>query len=305
MINIKNKHLSYILEHVKLFMDDCEKIPSELLLHLIGELRVSNLIIPVIEEDEEFIFETIVLEDETYMPLFTSIEEFEKHTSEFDALSNDFELYLEIINESGLEGIVINIESLNLRFDREFLSQIPEETPISFSGTEDAYNPEELKEIFNSISNEEFVDYMQNNIDHEDLEALMVELSNCHLLNAIISDENLEEFAEDGIINSKDVDGFNLFIIDDDPIHLAVLFTSKQELIDTFGDCEYNIYGQITILTDLFEFILRNDLDGIVINPNSQCQYILREELISQARGIELIPEDDKFRDSLDYAFLI
>lgn len=305
MIKIINKHLSYILEHAKRYTDDGEKIPDELLLHLIGELMVSNLIMPVSEEDEGFIFENIALEDESYLPLFTSIEEFEKHTEEFEPMSNEFNLYLEIVEESGLEGIIIDIEGLNMTFDRQFLSQIPKDTQVSFTGYGDAYDACELKEIFNSISNEEFVEFMQKSIDHDDVESLMVELSNCHLLNGVISDENLDEFAEDGIIKSEDVDGFNLFIVDEDSIHLAVLFTSKAEMIDTVKDCDDYIYGQITILTDLFEFILRNDLDGIVINPNSQSQYVLREEIISQARGIELIPEDDRFRDSLDYAFLL
>lgn len=133
----------------------------------------------------------------------------------------------------------------------------------------------------------------------------MVELSNSHLFNAVISDDPLDEFAQDGIIESSDVDGFSLFVIDDDPIHMAMIFTSKEEMAETLKDSEANFYGQITVLTDLFEFVLRNDMDGIVINPNSLEYYILREEILSQARGIELIAEDGRFRDSLDYAFLI
>lgn len=307
---IKNKHLTYILEHAKLYLDDEEEIPQELLLHLIGELRVSNLLIPAVEKDDEIIFENVLFEDDdtSYLPLFTNIEEFEKHKtddSEFEALANDFELYLEIVMESSLDGIIIDMEGMCIPFDKEFLTQIPSGEPVTFTGNEDAYDAGELKGIFESVTNDELVDFLENDVSRDELEPLMVQLSNAHLLNAVISDDSLDEFAQDGIISFSDVDGFNLYIIDDDPIRMAMLFTSKAEMADTLKDTDTNFYGQVTVLTDLFDFILRNDMDGIVINPNSLNHYILREEIISQARGIELIAEDEKFRDSLDYAFII
>lgn len=308
---IKNKHLTYTLEHAKLYLDDNEEIPMELLLNLIGELRVSNLLIPAVEKEDELVFENVVFEDDdsTYLPLFTNVEEFEKHQgddSEFEPLDNNFELYLEIVKESGVDGIIIDLEGMCIPFDKDFLAEIPTGNPVSFSDDdEDACSKEELKEIFENPGNEEFVSFLKNDADHDDLEPLMVELSNSHLFNAVISDDPLDEFAQDGIIESSDVDGFSLFVIDDDPIHMAMIFTSKEEMAETLKDSEANFYGQITVLTDLFEFVLRNDMDGIVINPNSLEYYILREEILSQARGIELIAEDGRFRDSLDYAFLI
>ena len=127
---IKNKHFSYLLEHAKLYLDDDEEIPGELLIHIFGELRVSNLIIPAVEQDDEFIFENVNFEEDntSYLPLFTNLDEYNKHIlvdSEFEPLSNDFELYREIIEESGLDGIIINIEGINITFDNEFISQIP------------------------------------------------------------------------------------------------------------------------------------------------------------------------------------
>lgn len=307
---IINKHLTYILEHVKLYLDDEEEIPQNLLLHLIAELRVSNLLIPAVEQDDEFIFENLVFEDDdtSYLPLFTNREEFEKHQSEdseFEALDNDFDLYLEIIKESNLDGIIIDIEGLCIPFDKEFLSQIPTDDAVTFSDERDAYTAEELMEIFESVSNDELVDFLENDVSREDLEPLMVQLSNSHLLNAVIGYPSMDEFENDGIVKSSDVDGFSLFAFDDDPIHLAVLFTSKDEMAKSLKDIDCKYYGQVTVLTELIDFILKNDLDGIVINPNSTNHYILREEIISQARGIELIAEDDRFRDSLEYAFLI
>lgn len=303
---IKNKHFSYLLEHAKLYLDDDEEIPGELLIHIFGELRVSNLIIPAVEKEDEFIFENVNFEEDntSYLPLFTNLEEYNKHIlvdSEFEPLSNDFELYREIIEESELDGMIINIEGINITFDNEFISQIPQTEPVTFSDEKPAYTKEELKELFETVTNDDLIKLIGTK--GKDLEALMVELSNSTMLNPIISDEPLDEFAENGIIKCRDVGGFNLHIIDEDPIHLAMIFTSKDEMIKFVGDNDSNCYGQITVLTELFDFILRNDIDGVVINPATQNYYLLREEIISQARGIELIVEDDRFRDALDYAF--
>lgn len=305
---IKNKHFSYLLEHAKLYLDDDEEIPGELLIHIFGELRVSNLIIPAAEQDDEFIFENVNFEEDntSYLPLFTNLEEYNKHIlvdSEFEPLSNDFELYREIIEESGLDGIIINIEGINITFDNEFISQIPETEPVTFSDEKPAYTKEELKELFETASNGDLVKLMKKR--GKDLEEVMVELSNSCMLNPIISDEPLDEFAENGIIKCSDVGGFNLYIIDEEPIRLAMIFTSKGEMLKFIQDTDSNCYGQITVLTELFDFILRNDIDGVVINPATQNYYLLREEIISQARGIELIAEDDRFRDALDYAFTL
>ena len=308
IIQIKNKHLGYLLEHVKLYLDDNEKIPLELLLQLLGELRVSNLLVPAYCENDDIVFENITSDDgNTYLPLFTTHEEFDKHfddESPFEAIDNDFDMYLDIVEQTNLDGIVIDVESLAVPFDNEFLSQIPTGNPVRFSDGE-ALSDMEYKEIFESVTNDELIDFIKSGVDRDNLEPLMVELSNARLLNAVFSDESLEGSARDGIIRGCDVGGFNLFFIDDDPIHLAVLFTSKQEMQESFEGSDINIYGQVTVLTDLFDFVLRNDMDGIIINPNSLDFYILREEIISQARGFELIAEDDRFRESLEYAFLI
>ena len=305
---IKNKHLSYLFDHAKLYLDDDEKIPDELLIHIFGELRVSNLIIPAVEDDEEFIFENVNFEEDStsYLPLFTNLEEYDKHIddgSEFEPLSNDFDLYREIIEESALDGIIINIEGINITLDKEFISQIPDTEPVAFSDEQPAYSKEELKELFNTVTNDDLVRLMHTK--GKDLEALMVELSNSYMINPIISDEPLDEISQNGIIRCSDAGGFNLFIIDEDPIRLAMIFTGKDEMLKFIDGTDSNCYGQITVLTELFDFILRNDIDGVVINPASENYYILREEIISQARGIELIAEDDRIRDALDYAFTI
>ncbi|MBE6498510.1 MAG: SseB family protein [Methanobrevibacter sp.] len=305
---IKNKHLGYLLEHVKLYLDDNEKIPLDLLLHLFGELRVSNLLLPLYYEDGDVVFENITSDDgNTYLPIFTTQEEFEKHTDEespYEAWDHDFDMYLDIVEHSNLDGVVIDIESLAVKLDNEFLSQIPTGTPVKF-GDGEALSDKEYKEIFESVTNDELIEFLKSDFSRKDLEPLMVELSNARLLNAVFSDEPLDASARDGIIRCSDVGGFDLFYIDDDPIHLAVLFTSKKEMQESFEGTDLNIYGQVTVLTDLFDFVLKNDMDGIIINPNSLDFYILREEIISQARGFELIAEDDRFKESLEYAFLI
>ena len=71
------------------------------------------------------------------------------------------------------------------------------------------------------------------------------------------------------------------------------------------ADSDLYYYGQITVLSELFDFILRNDMDGVVINPNGEDYVIAREDILPQASGIEIIVENPVFRDSLDYAFIL
>ena len=133
-----------------------------------------------------------------------------------------------------------------------------------------------------------------------------MELSNSTLLNLVINDKPLDEFAKDGIIDADDVDGFSLCTIDNDEIHMGAIFTDKNAISKAINaDSDLYYYGQVTVLSELFDFILRNDMDGVVINPNGEDYVIAREDILPQASGIEIIVENPVFRDSLDYAFIL
>lgn len=308
---VTNNHLKDVVDDLKKYLDNGEDAPLELIAKFSWELKVSNLLIPGVEEENSFAFEHIVSEEDgsIYVPLFTDIGEYELHSqddSEFEPVAFDFDVYTDMVLENELDGIVLNVEGNFLPVERAFIEEMFEITETVSDDTVEAYRPEELKDIFENVSNESLVGFLRNEDSNDDIERLYVELSNSTLLNLVINDEPLDGFAENGIIKADDVDGFSLCTIENDEIHLGAIFTDKDAIKKAINpDSGLHYYGQVTILSELFDFILRSDMDGVVINPNTDDYVISREDIIPQASGIEIIVENPIFRDSLDYAFLL
>lgn len=308
---VTNNHLKDVVEDLRKFLDNEEDAPLELIMSFICELKVSNLLIPGAEEEDSFAFEHIASEEDgsTYIPLFTDIEEYEKHSledSEFEPVSFDFEFYKDLVLENDIDGIILNVEGDFMPIERNFIEEMIQEFEVSQDDSTEPYKPEELKNIFENVSNDELVEFIRDDEANDDIEKLYVELSNSTLLNLVISDESLDGHANDGIITGDDVDGFSLCTIENEEIHLGAIFTDRQA-IDKAINAESGLYyyGQVTVLSELFDFILRNDMDGVVINPNSDDYLIAREDILPQATGIEIIVENPVFRNSLDYAFML
>ena len=308
---VTNNHLKDVVDELKRYLDNENDAPLELIANFICELKVSNLLIPAVEEEDAFAFEHIASEEDgsTYIPLFTDIEEFQKHDikdSEFGPVSFDFDVYTDLILENELDGIILNIEGNFLPIEKPFIEEMFNISETEDDDTVEAYNKDELKDIFENITNESLVEFINDEDSNDDIERLYVELSNSTLLNLVINDKPLDEFAKDGIIDADDVDGFSLCTIDMEEINMGAIFTDKASISKAINeDSGLYYYGQVTVLSELFDFILRNDMDGVVINPNGEDYVISREDILPQASGIEIIVENPVFRDSLDYAFLL
>ena len=308
---VTNNHLKNVVDELKVSLKNEEDAPLELIANFICELEVSNLLIPAVEEDDAFAFEHIVSQDDesTYIPLFTDIDEYKKHEiedSEFSPVAFDFDVYTDLILENELDGIILNVEGNFMPIEKAFIEEMFKMPEIPQDDTVEAYKPEELKDIFENVSNESLLEFIADEDSNDDIERLYVELSNSTLLNLVINDEPLDGFAKEGIIDADDVDGFSLCTIENDDFHLGAIFTDKDAISEAINaDSGLFYYGQVTVLSELFDFILRNDMDGVVINPNREDYVIAREDILSQASGIEIIVENPVFRDSLDYAFLL
>lgn len=292
----ENKHLSDVLEHYREYVDDGKKAPDMVLANLLGELKVSKLLAPVVAEEDRFILDQVSVDSKSYLPLYTNMDEFRKHTDSDIILGFPFRDYLDIVCEEDLEGIAINYESDCLTFDIEFLKQISGDAPLNVTDNGEAYPAGRLREIFESATDADFYD----NFSREDIFAL---LSNTTILNIVYSEESLDEMLEDGILDGDKVGEFKLCTLEDGDIHLVPVFTSKESLKNSLTDDGMHYYGQITRMSNLIDYILENDLDGFIINPNGDEKYIHRDDLLTQAKGIELIVEDSRFDDAPRYAF--
>lgn len=308
-LSIKNKHLKETIDFAKVYLDDDEDMPMELFFELVNELKVSNLIIPLAEDDEGVIFENVNFEDDgsTFIPLFTDIGEYESFIeadSQFEPVALEFSQYVDLVSENDLDGIIIDFEGKYLPLERDFLENIYIDDVKDAEDDVEAYSAEELKDILDNVNNDSLIDLLTSDKSITS-DQLFTELSDSTMLNLVISDESLDEFATNGIIKSGDVGGFTLCNVEHGDILLGGIYTDMDSLKAVTDGIEGHCYVQITRLSELFEFVLENDMDGVMINPNTLDCIIMRSDFLPQASGIEVIVENPKFRDCLEYAFKI
>jgi len=304
--NTTNNYLKKAIEQIEQSNDDLNE--SVVLPNFIFELKMSNLLIPGIDNGDELVYETLISEDDdsTFLPLFTDSEEFFKHydeDSEYEPIENEFEIYAGISADESIDGIIINVESESFEVTKDLLEIAEMDYEVAYEDV-DVCTPQEIKEIYEGISNDDLDKFIADEANEDNLEGIMVELSNANVLNLVVSEEPLDESSEDGIIRASDVEGFSLCTMEDDTSRYGILFTSKDAISKVLPEDDgLYYYAQITNVASLFEFVLRNDMDGVIINPNGSEFFIPRSEIISQASGIELVIEDASLRDCLEYAF--
>lgn len=304
-ISLTNNHLLDVCEHLNLYLEK-EEAPDDLLISFLCELYVSNLIVPAIVENEKFIFENITLDDgKSYLPLFTDIAQYARHEVEANnsmPLVHDFEIYDEIIKKSNLDGILINMDSDCIKIPKDIIADLIAKDAVRYDEDTEPYTVDEIMEIYDNISNDDLVEFLKSEEITSD--ELFAHLSKSCLLNVVFSDDPLDEYLKDGVIMADDVDGFDLCTVQEEGINFAAVFTSKESVQKALNkDADITYYGQVTILSELFDFVLENDMDGVIIDPNSTNFIIKREELHPQATGVDIIVEDSRIRDSLQYAF--
>ena len=307
---VTNVHLKDAIKDFKMYVETDEEAPDEVIIRLMCELKVSNLLIPGIDEGDSFAFEHVTIDDESFIPLFTDTEEFDKFSidgEEFSPIAFDFDVYEDLVLENDLDGIVLNADGEAMTIGEEFIKAISQFEESEAEEAPDAYTAQKLKEMFENASNEALAELIRESDDNDDdLEKLFVELSDSTMLNIVINDESLDKFTNDGIISADDVDGFSLCTIETDDIRMGAIFTDKlsiEKAIDK--DSGFFYYGQVTILSELFDYILRSDMDGVIINPNTDDYIILREDILPQATGVDIVLDDPNLEDALDYAFLL
>ena len=298
---------NYLLKAVEEF----EKNPGDekVLNNFVMELKVSNLLIPAFEEDDELVFETLISEDDgvVYLPLFSDEEEFKKHyadDSEYVPLDNEFEIYAGIVADEEIDGIVLDVEGKSLEIPRDIIDFAAEDFSISYDDVP-LRSLDEIREAYENASNDDLVAFINDKANAGDYERLMAELSYSAPMNLVVSADSLDEFAQDGVINAEDVGGFNLCTLEDSESCHAIIFTGKDAAQKAIPDDGLNYYVQLTRVSEIFEFVLRNDMDGVIINPFGEEFMIPRSEFLSQASGIAMIAEDASFRNCLEYAFLL
>ncbi len=291
-----HKHLRNVVEDI---YSNRNVLSEELTFRLINEFRYSNLYIPAKRENNTLNF--IIYEDEQskITPLFTDMDEFHKFyksAEDIQILQNSFELYQNILKTTDIEGYVLNPASEKYLFKKEFILAITNIPKTNFF-TNNPYTPEELTELKRSIDNSSLESFIANAKNVGDYEGLFEQMSGSRLLALMLSDLDLHG----DIISLKERGPVASMYVDNVGGSYATVFTSdeKMQAIAT----PKNKYSQIVNLATLVNFLLSEDMDGLIINPETDNVLIPRNVLLKYSLGFERYANDERLFESIFYMF--
>lgn len=292
---IRHEHLKTAVEDYYLNDD------KEILLRIINELRYSNLFIPSKRKDGKLVFDIYEKDGVNLTPLFTDMDEVNKfyRPGEAEVFSNSFELYRNVLKTSEIDGYVLNPASQNYLFKREFIlaiSDIPKTTYVSTN----PYSPEEIKALMNH-ENHDLEDFIQKRENLGNYEALFEMMSHSTVLAMMVSGSDLSEFLRDGMLDMRLTGPVASMHIDTIGGRYATIYssTAKMESVETPGFK----YAQVVNLSMLVNFVLSEDMDGIILNPSCDDILIPRQALLNYSLGFEKYANDERLADSMYYLF--
>ena len=296
-----HKHLRVVLEDI--YRND-NQLTEDLTFKLINEFRYSNLFIPAKREDLTLNF--IIYEEDglRLTPLFTDKDEFHKFfkdSEDIQLMENSFELYQNIMLTTDLDGYILNPATEKYVFDKEFVLDIKNIPKTNFYTT-NTYSKEEIKEMKDS-QNPDLEAFIANPNNIGNNEALFELLSRSTLLTLMVSDIDLSAKAENGIISLMDIGPLAQMYTDNVGGVYATIFSSEDKLklvkTDKFK------YSQVINLAMLVNFVLSEDMDGIVLNPESESVLITRSTLLKYSLGFERFANDMRLSNSIYYMFTL
>ncbi len=296
-----HKHLRVVLEDI--YRND-NQLRRDLTYRLINEFRYSNLYIPAKRDNLTLNF--IIYEDGglRLTPLFTDKEEFNKFfkdTDDLELMENSFELYQNILMTTDLDGYILNPATEKYVFDKDFVLDIKNIPKTNFYSAQ-TYSKEEIREMKGS-KNPGLEAFIENPNNIGDYEALFEELSKSTLLTLMVSAVDLSSKAEDGIVSLMDCGPVAQMYTDNVGGVYATIFSSEDKL--KLVNTDMFRYSQVINLAMLVNFVLTEDMDGIVLNPDSDNVLIPRATLLRYSLGFERFANDEKLSNSIYYMFLL
>ncbi|WP_458453088.1 SseB family protein [Methanobrevibacter sp.] len=291
-----HKHLRVVIEDI---YSNNNQMNENLALKLVNEFRYSNLYIAAKKENNTLNFITYDYEDLKLTALFTDPDEFHKfHHCDEDVqlLHNPFEVYQNILKTTDIRGYILNPASEKYLFSKEFILAIANVPKTNFYTT-DAYTAEELFEIYQNIDNDDLEDYIKSPLNVGDYEGLFEKLSNSSVLGLMVSDMSFDDEIVD-LRKTGPVAG----MYTDKVGGVYVTIFSSVEKIRMVNTDKFR-YAQLINLAMLVNYVLSEDLDGIVLNPDSDNVLIPRSVLLRYSLGFEKYANDMRLCDSMFYMF--
>lgn len=294
-----HKHLRTVIEDIH---SNGDMLTKDLLLKLINEFKYSNLYIPAKKENGTLNFIIYEDDDAKITPLFTDMDEFRKFYSDEDiqVLQNSFELYQNIIKTTDIEGYILNPASEKYLFTDEFILGITNLPKTSFFSS-NPYTDIELRLMVDEANNSDLEEFISNGKNIGDYEGLFEKLSRSTALALMLSPNDLSGYAKNGIISMQETGPLAQLYVDRIGGEYATIFSSKERM-----ECissQYYKYVQVVNVATMVNFVLSEDMDGIIINPESDNVLIPRSELLKYSLGFEKFANDERLSASIYYMF--
>lgn len=293
-----HKHLRTVIEDI---YSNENQLTEELTTRLIHEFRYSNLYIPAKRENDTLNF--IIYEDEgsKLTPLFTDMDEFRKfykNDENIQVLQNPFELYQNVLKTTDIDGYVLNPSTEKYLFKKEFILAIKNIPKTNFYTT-NPYSQEELLSLKKSVDNTDLESFIGDRSYVGDYESLFEKMANSQLLGLMLSDLSIDK----EIISLKQSGPIASMYTDNIGGVYATVFTSesKMDVINT----DKNKYSQLVNLATLVNFILTEDMDGLILNPESDNVLIPRVTLLRYSLGFEMYANNERLSEAMYYLFKI
>ena len=292
-----HKHLRVVIEDI--YAND-NRLNENLALKLVNEFRYSNLYIAARKENDTLNFITYEYNDMKLTALFTDHDEFRKfhHEEDIQLLQNSFELYQNILKTTDFDGYILNPASERYLFTKEFILTITNIPKTNFYTTE-AYSAGELLDIYRNVDNRYLEEYISNPKNVGDYEMLFERLANSTILTLMVSDM---EFDND-IIDLREI-GPVAGMYTDKVGGIYVTIFSSTDRIRHVNTSKFK-YAQLVNLAMLVNYVLVEDLDGIVLNPDSDNVLIPRSVLLRYSLGFERYANDARLCEALYYMFAL
>lgn len=260
------------------------------------ELEYSTLLLPVDIGNGALTFPVLSADGRRFVPVFTDIHEYNKCNvpETFTPYTNSFDFYLDLL-DGRIDGIIVDVEGGRFPLTSEVRVFIKPNDIFDYESR--ALTSNDIKSIRDSIDNSEFEEFLADESNHWDFEGLLNLLLKSNLFEVVLSREDLSCKSEDGIISLKDIGRLPTAMAGGLTQRYGLLYTSENEVRPKRSPL--HPYMQLVNLPEFIRGILTNDMDGIIINENSQNITIPREFLLHFLRNLE----NPDFNSYEDYAF--
>ena len=268
-----------------------------------NELRHSRLIVAADINDENFTLQTWD-DGEVYGVLFTDMDEFRKSFSDEESESHsfDFWMYKTMVDLGLVEGFLLNPESESLVLGKVLFDNM-EDLPKHKYDNENSFKAAELKELKDKIDNQRLERFISDPSNIGKYDELFDCVGDSTMLTLMVSDDDLKEYAVDGVINTMETGPLGSLYIDRIGGKYATAYTSEDKigLINT----ESNKHSQIVNFSMMTDFVLNDDMDGIIINPGYDDVLITRNVLLEYWPMLKDTCNDSRLNSAIFHMFLM